>query len=90
MQKIILEGEKMTSQKAVHSYLREQLTLPQYYGENLDALYDCLTADVEEKTIVFSHPEAAIAKLGRYGRRLLAVFEEAAQQNEQIHFFSDQ
>ena len=26
-----------------HEYLMEALDLPEYYGKNLDALYDCLT-----------------------------------------------
>ena len=26
-----------------HDYLAEALNLPDYYGKNLDALYDCLT-----------------------------------------------
>ena len=89
MQKIVLEGEKMTSQKVAHRYLRKKLALPQYYGENLDALYDCLTANVEEKIIIFNHSEVAIAKLGQFGTNLLIVFEEAAQQNKQIYFCSN-
>ena len=26
-----------------HNYLKEVLNFPDYYGKNLDALYDCLT-----------------------------------------------
>ena len=29
--------------KEGHDYLKEALNLPDYYGKNLDALYDCLT-----------------------------------------------
>ncbi len=28
----------------LHTAFRESLDLPEYYGENLDALWDCLTA----------------------------------------------
>lgn len=34
-----------------HAYLKKELDLPEYYGENLDALYDCLTEMVGEITI---------------------------------------
>ena len=35
-----------TKEKA-HIYLKQVLRLPSYYGNNLDALYDCLT-DIQE------------------------------------------
>ena len=30
-----------------HKILKEKLELPDYYGENLDALWDCLTGGIE-------------------------------------------
>ena len=38
---MILEG-KLINEKG-HDYLSEALNFPDYYGKNLDALYDCLT-----------------------------------------------
>ena len=29
--------------KEGHDYLKKALNFPEYYGKNLDALYDCLT-----------------------------------------------
>ena len=37
--------------RAIHRILKETLGFPDYYGENLDALYDCLT-DIREDTAV--------------------------------------
>ena len=52
-----------------HDYLAEELNLPDYYGKNLDALYDCLTeisceielinASVVDKDIVDTFKDAA-------------------------------
>ena len=45
---MILDGELI--RKSGHDYLAEALNLPDYYGKNLDALYDCLCeieADIE-------------------------------------------
>lgn len=37
--------------KQLHRILAETLAFPEWYGNNLDALYDCLT-DISEKTIL--------------------------------------
>ena len=38
-----LDGRYLEEPDAAHVYLAEKLDLPEYYGGNLDALYDCLT-----------------------------------------------
>jgi RNAse (barnase) inhibitor barstar len=38
---MILDGKLI--KKDGHDYLMQALDLPDYYGRNLDALYDCLT-----------------------------------------------
>ena len=43
MKKIILELNTFMSRDEIHSYLKEKFDFPEYYGKNLDALYDCLT-----------------------------------------------
>ena len=39
---VILDGKKIKLK--THDYLIKKLDLPDYYGRNLDALYDCLTS----------------------------------------------
>ena len=51
MRKIILELNSLMSREEVHSYLKEKFAFPEYYGKNLDALYDCLT-DIGRPTAV--------------------------------------
>ena len=43
MKKIVLTFSGVTSKEEIHEYLKRKLDLPEYYGRNLDALYDCLT-----------------------------------------------
>ena len=42
MKTVTLALARMQSIRQLHKYLRAELELPDYYGENLDALYDCL------------------------------------------------
>ena len=42
-QTIYLNGKSYADGKAVHRALQQLLDLPEYYGMNADALYDCLS-----------------------------------------------
>lgn len=77
---ITLDAEKMTTRKEAHLYLMEQLSFPEYYGKNLDALYDCLT-DLDETQVAFQNAEQAEHT---YFDKVLRVFEEAAEDNSRL------
>ena len=40
--KYILDGKQMVSKEETHAYLKETFGFPEHYGNNLDALHDCL------------------------------------------------
>ena len=85
MKEIRLNGAVMVKKAAAHAYLKRKLALPGYYGNNLDALWDCLSTDFSPKVITIRHPEAIIKNLGSYGEALIQVFLDAAAANEYIH-----
>ena len=40
---VTLDLTRLTDRAHTHLYLQEQFRFPDWYGKNLDALYDCLT-----------------------------------------------
>lgn len=79
MKKYFIDCEKLSERRAAHRYLAETLEFPEYYGNNLDALFDCMT-EKPECSILF---KGAIEryKAGGYGARILEVLREAAAAN---------
>ena len=78
--KIILDGYMMQTKQDAHTYIQNTLFFPDYYGKNLDALFDLLTENRKQITIRIEHCNAIITSLGAYGTALLETFAEAAEQ----------
>ena len=84
MNVVILDGTTAPTKEALHAHLARELHFPDWYGGNLDALFDCLTAVSEEVTI--SLDEAALTEsLGPYAQRVAKVLARAAAKNPKIH-----
>ena len=81
MREVYLEGRLMTDRAAAHAEIKDKLSLPEYYGANLDALWDCLIEIGEETVITVRHPGAMFSALREYGCRLLMTFFEAEKEN---------
>ncbi len=86
MIEIILDGSKMTSNDAAHKYIKECMNFPEYYGENLDALWDLLSTWAAETTVYLLNEEKMHENLGEYCELLKGVFQEAAYENDNICF----
>lgn len=82
MKNVILDCEKLLHRKQAHQYLAQMLEFPDYYGKNLDALFDCLTELGE--CIIVLEGEAMLRQTDCYGARVLKVLEEAVQANPNL------
>ena len=71
-QKIILDVYELSERG--HEYLKELFDFPEYYGENLDALYDCLSELDDTEVIVINMDE-----IDDFSCDILSVFDEAAE-----------
>lgn len=70
-----LDGKLIKKQG--HDYLKEALNLPDYYGKNLDALYDCLTEiECEIELINADEVESDI----------IETFTDASRENDFLKF----
>ena len=84
MKEIRLNGSRMVDKSITHAYLKRKLSLPDYYVNNLDALWDCLSTDFSPKRIIIHKPESIIENLSSYGKLLLKLFQEVGEVNECI------
>ena len=83
--KLTLDGAVIPDRETLHTTLASLLRLPDYYGRNLDALYDCLTSLPEETSLVLEHPAALEQALGGYARAFFRVLQDAARENPRFH-----
>nr|WP_325225486.1 barstar family protein [uncultured Oscillibacter sp.] len=84
MAEIVLDGLELRSLEEVHDRFAQALALPEWYGRNLDALFDCLTDLSEPVTVRLLHQEVLEGRLDRRGRALVRLLRRAAAENPQV------
>lgn len=83
LNKVVIQGSKLKDKNILHQILKQELNLPAYYGENLDALWDCLTTDVQLPiTIEWVDFQKSKDSLGDYAENTLEIFNEAEKFTE--------
>ena len=78
---ITIEGERIKTVDDFHLEIREKLKFPEYYGENLDALWDCLTSWIDLPVIlIWSYADISKANLGDEFDRIKDVLSSAERE----------
>ena len=80
----VIDGGTIDSREALHRVLQEQLSLPAWYGKNLDALYDCLTDLHEPVELAVTNAARLRESLGGYALALLHVLLDSERENENL------
>ena len=80
MKHITIDCTLIPDKATLHQALAQALNFPDYYGNNLDALYDCLTDIREDTTLALRHFNSMDSFRGGF----LAVLEEAEQENPHL------
>ena len=68
---VILDARKLDERTAAHKYLKKIFSFPDFYGENLDALYDLLS-EMRDLHIHLIHTEEA----DNYFEKVMSVFRD--------------
>ena len=79
MNEVVLYGEEMKENP--HEYIKEKLEFPDYYGENLDALFDCLT-ELSNKIIIIKDSSVL-------DEDMIATFKDASVENPDLKLILD-
>lgn len=77
METVKLDGLRLTNRAEAMDCLGRTLAFPEWWGRNLDALYDCLT-DLDHPVELVLENRAAMEE-SSFGLRLLQVMEDAAR-----------
>jgi ribonuclease inhibitor len=82
-----LDGKAINCMADFYLELGKQLPLPSYFGDNLDALWDFLTTDLQGPCkLVWLDSEHSRTSMGDDFKILVKIFEEVSEEREEFLF----
>ena len=84
MREFTLDCTKISDKAELHKAISEELSFPEWYGNNLDALYDCLTGITDDICMIVEGLEVLEEKLGSYALSFRKVMLRAADENDKL------
>ena len=78
MKNIVLDFGKMANAGAVHDFLRAETSSEEYFGSNLDAMFDVLSTIGEETCITVVHGGTD------FEEKFISVMKDAAEEQERL------
>lgn len=84
MKTVAIDGNEIINMMDIHRIFAEELEFPEWYGMNLDALFDCLCDMTEEVEIVIENKTELSENLGVSFEKLCAVLDDACEENGNI------
>jgi ribonuclease inhibitor len=79
---IELDGLSISSEQDFHKRIASAFSLAQYYGNNLNALWDLLSTDVERPVeIVWKNSKESEQSMGETFKKIISIFERTKNQD---------
>ena len=85
MKDTVIDCSRIHTKEDLHRIFREALCFPDWYGNNLDALHDCLTEI--SGTVRLLNWTTAENRLGTYGAKAKKVIAAAALHNTDLDLY---
>ncbi|WP_063563234.1 barstar family protein [Paenibacillus sp. O199] len=87
MKRVVLNGEDFYSTTELHELLKQKLELPDFYGANLDALWDCLTGMIElPLELTWTNYQISKERLGSEAEMVYKLMLEAEEESIGFQF----
>lgn len=83
MKKILLDFKVTKTPEQVQEYLALEFDFPEYYGKNLDSLYDCLVDICEDTCVGMFEPDEDHG-IRDYLQKVKWVFRDAEEENPHL------
>ncbi|HHX78317.1 MAG TPA: barstar family protein [Acholeplasmataceae bacterium] len=81
---ILLDGKQVINKQILFLTLKEQINSNEFYGDNLDALWDVLSSTEEEIFVTILHQEDLNNNLGEYAELLIELFHDLKDVNDKV------
>ncbi|MBS9439963.1 barnase inhibitor [Photorhabdus noenieputensis] len=84
---VILDGKSISTEADFHHEISKKLMFGDYYGNNLNALWDRLSCDIERPiTIIWADSNHSCQCLGDKFEKIVGIFNRVKQQDIDFDF----
>jgi ribonuclease inhibitor len=88
VKRCILHGKAIRSLDDLYDCLSRELAFPDYFGRNLDALWDILATDMEGPLeVVWEEAEASRSAMGEDFERAAALLRDLERERDDVRVF---
>lgn len=85
MLELTIDCRRIQDRQELHRAFAETLHFPDWYGNNLDALHDCLVEISRETRLILENFSGLKESLGDYAGSLVYLLHDVTEENPNLH-----